>query len=58
MNVETLSSTILWEMPEINKWQRDFFITNGNRLRFYTPLQYAAALFPATKQQIQRRQIG
>lgn len=25
MNVETLTSTILREMPEINKWQRDFF---------------------------------
>ena len=25
MNVETLTSTILREMPDINKWQRDFF---------------------------------
>ena len=25
MSIETLTSTILREMPEINKWQRDFF---------------------------------
>lgn len=25
MNVETLTSTILRQMPDINKWQRDFF---------------------------------
>lgn len=30
MNVETLTSTILREMPEINKWQRDFFYHHLN----------------------------
>jgi hypothetical protein len=25
MNVETLTSAILQQMPDINKWQRDFF---------------------------------
>jgi len=25
MSIETLTNTILREMPEINKWQRDFF---------------------------------
>jgi len=26
MSIETLTNTILREMPEINKWQRDFLI--------------------------------
>ena len=36
MSIETLTSTILREMPDINKWQRDFF--HHHMGLFLTPL--------------------